>query len=116
MGSRRFSRGTWYAAALTLGAAFAEVRARMPEELTHSTGHAMNAVLAVETARPSVPALRVGPEPSPSPSPPRALLSTSYAHGRIATGGTPQRMILFTFDDGPDLRTTPLLLDRLDAV
>jgi peptidoglycan/xylan/chitin deacetylase (PgdA/CDA1 family) len=31
------------------------------------------------------------------------------------TGSTAQRLILFTFDDGPDRATTPLLLDRLDA-
>jgi peptidoglycan/xylan/chitin deacetylase (PgdA/CDA1 family) len=39
-----------------------------------------------------------------------------YADGLIIEGGTPHRLILFTFDDGPDRRTTPLLLDRLDAV
>jgi peptidoglycan-N-acetylglucosamine deacetylase len=116
MGSRRFSRGTWYAAALTLGVAFAELRARVPDELTHSTGHAMNAVLSVDPARRRSPELRSAPESSQSPSPPLALLSTSYAHGRIVEGGTPQRLILFSFDDGPDRRTTPLLLDRLDAV
>jgi peptidoglycan/xylan/chitin deacetylase (PgdA/CDA1 family) len=33
----------------------------------------------------------------------------------IISGATEHRMILFTFDDGPDVRTTPLLLDRLDA-
>jgi peptidoglycan/xylan/chitin deacetylase (PgdA/CDA1 family) len=31
------------------------------------------------------------------------------------TGATPHRLVLFTFDDGPDRATTPLLLDRLDA-
>jgi len=35
--------------------------------------------------------------------------------GLIMTGATAHRLILFTFDDGPDRRTTPLLLDRLDA-
>jgi peptidoglycan/xylan/chitin deacetylase (PgdA/CDA1 family) len=35
--------------------------------------------------------------------------------GAIMTGATPHRLILFTFDDGPDRATTPLLLDRLDA-
>jgi peptidoglycan/xylan/chitin deacetylase (PgdA/CDA1 family) len=32
------------------------------------------------------------------------------------TGATSHRLILFIFDDGPDRRTTPLLLDRLDAL
>ncbi len=42
-------------------------------------------------------------------------LGAALAHGAIMTGATPQRLILFTFDDGPDRNTTPLLLDRLDA-
>jgi peptidoglycan/xylan/chitin deacetylase (PgdA/CDA1 family) len=33
----------------------------------------------------------------------------------LITGSTPHRIVLFTFDDGPDPRSTPLLLDRLDA-
>ena len=36
--------------------------------------------------------------------------------GRIIRGATPHRLILFTFDDGPDRATTPKLLDRLDAM
>jgi peptidoglycan/xylan/chitin deacetylase (PgdA/CDA1 family) len=42
-------------------------------------------------------------------------LGEAYRNGKIITGSTPHRLILFTFDDGPDRRTTPLLLDRLDA-
>lgn len=38
----------------------------------------------------------------------------AFGAGRIITGATPHRMVLFTFDDGPDLRTTPRLLDALD--
>ena len=41
-------------------------------------------------------------------------LGAAFGRGRIITGATPHRLILFTFDDGPDQRTTPLLLDRLD--
>ena len=40
----------------------------------------------------------------------------AYRDGMIITGTTPHRLILFTFDDGPDPATTPLLLDRLDDV
>ncbi|HKP55193.1 MAG TPA: polysaccharide deacetylase family protein [Polyangiales bacterium] len=117
MGSRRFSRGTLYAAALTLGVASAELRARVPAELALSTGHAMNVVSPLEVARASAPEVQPLHEPSPKArSAPLAELSTSYAHGRIIEGGTPRRLILFSFDDGPDRRTTPLLLDRLDAV
>lgn len=36
--------------------------------------------------------------------------------GLVITGRTPHRMILFTFDDGPDAIRTPALLDKLDAV
>jgi peptidoglycan/xylan/chitin deacetylase (PgdA/CDA1 family) len=41
-------------------------------------------------------------------------LGEAFQNGRIITGSTPHRLILFTFDDGPDTRSTPLLLDRLD--
>ncbi len=43
-------------------------------------------------------------------------LGGAFKNGAVMTGATSHRMILFTFDDGPDRRTTPLLLDRLDAV
>ncbi len=43
------------------------------------------------------------------------VLGESMRSGRIMTGATPHRMILFTFDDGPSRFTTPLLLDKLDA-
>lgn len=36
--------------------------------------------------------------------------------GMVMTGRTPHRLVLFTFDDGPDLRYTPGLLDQLDAL
>lgn len=42
-------------------------------------------------------------------------LGETLKDGLIMTGATAHRLILFTFDDGPDRRTTPLLLDRLDA-
>jgi peptidoglycan/xylan/chitin deacetylase (PgdA/CDA1 family) len=43
-------------------------------------------------------------------------LGSAFKNGAVMTGATSHRLILFTFDDGPDRRTTPLLLDRLDAV
>ena len=42
-------------------------------------------------------------------------LGRSYENGRVITGVTGHRIIHFTFDDGPDPRTTPHLLERLDA-
>lgn len=47
----------------------------------------------------------------------QALRSTpaAYGGGRIIEGSTPHRLIYFTFDDGPSRRTTPILLNRLDA-
>jgi peptidoglycan/xylan/chitin deacetylase (PgdA/CDA1 family) len=40
---------------------------------------------------------------------------SAYANGRIITGESAHRILLFTFDDGPNRRTTPKLLDYLDA-
>lgn len=45
----------------------------------------------------------------------QADLGNVYQNGRVITGVTPHRIVHFTFDDGPDPRTTPRLLDRLDA-
>lgn len=42
-------------------------------------------------------------------------LGSSFAPGRILHGVTAHRLIHFTFDDGPDAKTTPQLLDELDA-
>jgi peptidoglycan/xylan/chitin deacetylase (PgdA/CDA1 family) len=53
-------------------------------------------------------------EPSPDPRSEEAALGAAYKDGLTITGTTHRRLILFTFDDGPDPRTTPLLLDRLD--
>jgi peptidoglycan/xylan/chitin deacetylase (PgdA/CDA1 family) len=36
--------------------------------------------------------------------------------GKVITGATAHRFVLFTFDDGPDLRNTPRLLDTLDEL
>lgn len=54
-------------------------------------------------------------EPAPIPAIAHDSLAAALKGGRIMTGATPHRLILFTFDDGPDRRHTPLLLDRLDA-
>lgn len=46
----------------------------------------------------------------------RHALGEAFREGRIVTGATPHRLILFTFDDGPDRRTTPRLLRHLDEL
>jgi peptidoglycan-N-acetylglucosamine deacetylase len=66
----------------------------------------------------------VPPEPSSlAPVPPPALepvdpmaatTRPDLSGGYLVTGTTPHRLVLFTFDDGPDVRHTPRLLDMLD--
>lgn len=76
-----------------------------------------------ETPRPVVvdaPA----PTPAPAPEgdgleiamdlPTDAPAARSLANGMVMTGATRHRLILFTFDDGPDHRYTRTLLDALD--
>jgi peptidoglycan/xylan/chitin deacetylase (PgdA/CDA1 family) len=45
---------------------------------------------------------------------PADVTGARFRNGMLITGSTPHRLILFTFDDGPDRRTTPRLLDYLD--
>lgn len=49
-----------------------------------------------------------------APEEPHDAFAESMRDGLIIKGFTPHRLILFTFDDGPDRYTTPRLLDRLD--
>lgn len=58
---------------------------------------------------------REGTVPGPSPSP-YDPMGTRFAEGRVITGATRHRLILLTFDDGPDPRYTPRLLDTLDEL
>ncbi len=62
----------------------------------------------------SVSASETVSDPRPDPSL-RDVGGARFARGATITGATPHRLILFTFDDGPDKRTTPRLLDQLDA-
>lgn len=57
------------------------------------------------------------PEPRAAHIEPISLataLGKRFARGKIITGATPHRLILFTFDDGPGKTSTPRLLDALD--
>lgn len=59
---------------------------------------------------PDEPAL---PELPPRPDDPFA---ERMKDGLVITGATEHRLVLFTFDDGPDERYTPALLDELDEI
>lgn len=118
MALRWLRRALLYLAALAVGALLAEYM-RSPAPLNHTTSAGARAVWAPELARAAAPpheALVVAPsvvaaEPLHVP-----VHSRSYPAGKLIDGSTPHRLILFSFDDGPERRTTPLLLDRLDAV
>jgi peptidoglycan/xylan/chitin deacetylase (PgdA/CDA1 family) len=118
MALRRLPRAVLYLTALVVGAVLAEyVQSRAP--LADATSAAVRSVLSAELAHASAPLRDTLPD-APSavaaePSRERAH-SRSYPAGKIIEGSTPHRLILFSFDDGPERRTTPLLLDRLDAV
>jgi len=71
------------------------------------------AVLVAATAARAPP--RAQPSDRSVESPVAAPPPRSFAHGLTITGATPHRLIMFTFDDGPDARTTPMLLDQLDS-
>lgn len=66
-------------------------------------------------ARPS-PAGTTAPAPAPSArvTGDRDVALSRMARGKVITGATTQRVLLFTFDDGPHAATTPRLLDILD--
>jgi peptidoglycan-N-acetylglucosamine deacetylase len=117
---RRPARAVACLAALSFGAFLAELTDRSHPEIAVTTAAAVRSVLSVERAHASaaisskaVPAV---PEAIEAGSSRKPIDSTSYPHGRIIEGSTPHRLILFSFDDGPERRNTALLLDRLDAV
>jgi len=66
------------------------------------------------------PVIALDPEPDPEAAaaealePPTGTFAETLRDGMVITGATPHRLVLFTFDDGPDRRNTPRLLDTLD--
>lgn len=52
---------------------------------------------------------------APAPMPATDPFGASMRAGMVVTGGSPHRLIMFSFDDGPDHRWTPRLLDDLAA-
>jgi peptidoglycan-N-acetylglucosamine deacetylase len=109
----RSARVLLYALALASGAGTAVLRAGA------TASAPMTATVEVADAphAPTVasPAAAVRAEAA-SPIDDGIARQLAYRDGLTVDGRTPHRLILFTFDDGPDRRTTPLLLDRLDAV
>jgi peptidoglycan/xylan/chitin deacetylase (PgdA/CDA1 family) len=74
------------------------------------------ATVATRSAAPTTTHAEPTTEPVEAPSRPHSAdaLSSNLRGGRIVTGATPHRLVLFTFDDGPDPRYTRDLLDALD--
>ncbi len=75
--------------------------------------HRVSPLLAATVALP--PHVRVERPPVADSYLPTDTFGERSARGLNITGATSHRLILFTFDDGPDRSTTPELLDRLDA-
>jgi peptidoglycan/xylan/chitin deacetylase (PgdA/CDA1 family) len=102
-------------AALASGVGAAELRARALEARPST---AKLAAPAPAKNIVTLPGVRVSPFSVPHVEEPLVSshpgLGERFRDGAIITGSTPHRLILFSFDDGPDRRTTPLLLDRLD--
>lgn len=48
-----------------------------------------------------------------APAQPHDALGSKYRNGLLIDGATSNRLLLFSFDDGPDIHTTPILLERL---
>lgn len=101
-------------AALASGALIAQfttpsARAAQPTRLLELAPVRIEARLP-EVPEPGLPSARPA-----APSAGVAGMGEAFRDGMIMTGRTSHRLILFTFDDGPDRRNTPLLLDRLDA-
>ncbi len=70
---------------------------------------------AVRTVEPEPARREVEASPRPEPVPlPLGPFAERLREGMVMSGRTPHRLILFTFDDGPDPRNTPRLLDMLD--
>ncbi len=87
----------------------------LPASTPPAVAVAMNLSAGEPSAQPAV----ADEEPAAAEQEPRDPLfrglGESMRDGRVMRGATPHKLILFTFDDGPDRNTTPILLDRLDA-
>lgn len=126
--ARALVRGGCCAAALVGGAAFAQwIEAETPASWATTTEAGMLAgprVRVPSYGDEGAPENRTEPQTSgardaeaaPAPAPHEGALGRRFRGGKIITGATPHRLILFTFDDGPDVRHTRELLDVLDRL
>jgi peptidoglycan/xylan/chitin deacetylase (PgdA/CDA1 family) len=100
--------------AVASGAAVAAATTPEPRRIAITEGIAPERAPDVEPRRERAPA----PEPTPiattEPATTDAPFARSLRDGLVMTGATRHRLILFTFDDGPDHRYTRDLLDALD--
>ncbi len=127
MARRSLARSPYYLLALACGVALAHLTApSAPRASASGVPRALPPSLANELAPEVAHAVDL-PEPPAAPRQdvqnvpgtplsPDLARQSAYGNGLVIDGATPHRLILFSFDDGPDRRTTPLLLDRLDAV
>lgn len=121
MSRRPLARSALYLLATACGLALAHLTAprsdyRSASGSSADVTHALATPLVPRVAHAAASADSEPPEPAPLSRETIAARHDGYRNGLVIDGATPHRLILFTFDDGPDRRTTPLLLDRLDAV
>jgi hypothetical protein len=76
---------------------------------TQGVAHRLASAESDPTVTSETASLPVGLAPPP-PDP----FGEHLRDGMVMTGATPHRLLLLTFDDGPELRTTPTVLDTLD--
>jgi peptidoglycan/xylan/chitin deacetylase (PgdA/CDA1 family) len=101
------------AAALALGAGLAYATAEPSSAVEPSRASAR---VARSVGPPPLDLPPAPPRPVPEPLLPAPLqpVGERLRDGRVITGRTAHRLILFTFDDGPELTETPRLLDLLE--
>ncbi|AKF06414.1 polysaccharide deacetylase [Sandaracinus amylolyticus] len=94
--------------------------AHFTRPVAHPAVHAMvrEDVTPPEPVDEPIDVAEIAPAPDEHDEPVQPLdgMGADLREGMVITGGTPHRMILFSFDDGPDHRYTPGLLDTLDAL
>ena len=106
------------AGALALGAGLAwmgspAVPPQAPEEALLPPAPVVEADPAPAEPTPDVASVEApAPLAEDAPDP----FATTMRDGMVVTGATAHRLILFSFDDGPDHRYTPGLLDTLDTL
>ena len=104
--------------ALGLGAAFSAVTYAPEDGVARAAAPPASPTAATPVRATPDPAREEEPVAEPfAPAEPDLArsLGLSMSNGRVISGATPHRLVLFTFDDGPNRHTTPRLLDLLDA-